>query len=440
MNKQLWLQTALQKGFSDFEIYESQFKHSEITWYRGQMDTFVTSDVTGIGLRGIVNGKTAFLSLEEVNDDMMDRVLDRMIEQAGCISKNEGDELFGGALYVNVPSKSFKMADIPSIKAFLASLEEKLAAYDQRVSQVASLSFEQSAGKRSICNSLGLDVCDDMEYQLVVASVVVEDGDDQKDAYRAQLVKDLATFDVDGFVKELVDEAIAKLHSHPLKTDTYPVIMKNEAMQSLLSAFAGLFSGDLIYKGISCLKDKENEKIFSDKITLIDDPTNEDALSAVAFDDEGVPCTKKVLVDKGVFKQALHDLKSAKRMHTQSTGNGFKSGAAGVVGVLPMNMYIEPSDKSFDELVQDMGTGFVITDLEGLHAGIDFVTTNFSLQCRGYWVENGVRKDNITLVTVASNFMDMMKQVKDVANDLEWEYHGIVSPSISFEGLAISGE
>lgn len=69
-----------------------------------------------------------------------------------------------------------------------------------------------------------------------------------------------------------------------------------------------------------------------------------------------------------------------------------------------MNCYIQPGDKSLDELCQDMQEGLVITELAGLHAGIDFVTTNFSLQCSGYYVKNGKCDHSVSLITVAGNF------------------------------------
>ena len=87
-----------------------------------------------------------------------------------------------------------------------------------------------------------------------------------------------------------------------------------------------------------------------------------------------------------------------------------------------------------------MKDGLVITDLQGLHAGIDFVTTNFSLQASGYLVKDGKRDRSVTLITVAGNFMDLMKKVEEVGSDLDWSYHQIKSPSIYFKECAVSGE
>ena len=99
-----------------------------------------------------------------------------------------------------------------------------------------------------------------------------------------------------------------------------------------------------------------------------------------------------------------------------------------------------PQTKSLEELCEDMKDGLVITDLQGLHAGIDFVTTDFSLQASGYLVKNGKRDQSVTLITVAGNFMALMNDVVEVGGDLDWTYHQVISPSIYFKNCAISGE
>ncbi|MBR2067115.1 MAG: TldD/PmbA family protein, partial [Solobacterium sp.] len=235
-------------------------------------------------------------------------------------------------------------------------------------------------------------------------------------------------------------EVLGKLNAHSLASGTYPIILERRAMTALFSALADIFSGDLISKGISPLKDKLNEKIFSDLITIIDDPKNLDAVRVANYDDEGCPTRKKILVDKGEFKVILHNTKSAMRMNGESTGNGFKGSYASPVSISPMNCYIEAGEKSLEELCMEMQEGFVITSLAGLHAGIDFVTTNFSLQCAGYYVKEGKRDHSVTLVTVAANFLDLMNKVVSVGNDLEWKLNSVACPSIYFSSCAISGE
>ena len=105
-----------------------------------------------------------------------------------------------------------------------------------------------------------------------------------------------------------------------------------------------------------------------------------------------------------------------------------------------MNCYIEPGEKSLDELQEEMGEGVVITSLQGLHAGINPVTTDFSLQCSGYYVKDGKKDHSVSLITIAGNLIKMLKNVKAVGSDLDFEYRSIATPSIYVGEAAISGE
>lgn len=441
MNKSKWIEFALSKGMESVEIYQSLSTRKEITWFSGQMDTFVSSHVLGTMVRGIIDGNMASMALEDTDDSKMEEVISSLIKQAKTVTTKEKD-------FLRKPEKTdevtkvekFKKPTMDKIKQVLQQIEEKCLAYDSRVTQVSYLSFEEAMGTREITNSYGVQVNDEDYMNAIGCSVAVSHDGEIKDDALVKVVYDIDKFDVDAYVKELCDKALLKLKAVSLKSGNYSVIFEKDAMTNLFASFVGLFSGDLIFKGISPLKGKENTQIFSDKITIIDNPRNIEALTIANYDDEGCPTKEKVLVDKGVFSSMLHDTKSALRMHTESTGNGFKSGYASNVGVSPMNCYIQPGNKSLDELCQEMQEGLVITELAGLHAGIDFVTTNFSLQCSGYYVKNGKRNHSVSLITVAGNFLEMMNDVKDVANDLEWEYKQIVTPSIAFNACAISGE
>ncbi|MBR2990331.1 MAG: TldD/PmbA family protein, partial [Solobacterium sp.] len=276
--------------------------------------------------------------------------------------------------------------------------------------------------------------------QILTCGAAARNGSDIKNEYRSEIVEDIRTFDRDAFVEKLCTAVLNKLNASSMPSGTYPVIFESSAMTALFTAFSSMFSGELIAKGISPLRDQAGKQVFSEKITITDDPLRPEAAIIFPFDDEGCPTSAKTIVDHGVLKTILHDTRSASGMNTESTGNGFRGSYASPVEVTPVNCCIEPGDQTLDELCADMRDGLVITSLAGLHAGVNPVTTDFSLQCSGYTVKDGVRDHSVTLITVAGNFIELLKQVASVGNDLDWQYSTIAAPSIAFQGVAISGE
>ena len=442
MNKQAWIDYALKEGFESFEIYESTSKGRSVTWYNGSRDTFVTNSVTGVALRGVFNGKMLNYSTENTSDDDMARAISLMKQQASAITSEDEEVLRSPEKGEEVElNRDFKKADSDTINKVLKEVEKKILNYDERVLQVSNMEYSEEVVERHILNSLGLKVDDGIKVNFLVSGIAVKDGDDIKTDFDYTVIENLEEMDSDKFAKDLVEGALDKLNATSLPSNSYPVVIEHKAMTMLFSALAPtMFSGDLIGKGISPLKDKLNTQIFSEKIRVVDNPKYEKAFNIYNYDDEGCPTREKVLVDAGVFKEMLHDTKSANRMNTSSTGNGFKGDYDSKVSVSPKNCYIENGDKSLEEILKEMNEGLVITELDGLHAGIDHTTTNFSLQAAGYYVKDGKKDHAVTLITVAGNFIDMMKDVVEVANDIEWRLNTIATPSIYFKSLSISGE
>lgn len=439
MNKQKWLDRASALGMDGFEITENHSSSREVTWFEGTMDTFVTSRIRSVSLRALIDGKIVSTALEKTDDETMERALQGLLSAAHEVSESEKDVLVGPAPTEEVASlRQWKEPGAAQIKEVLGSLEKKLQAADPRVTMVNDLAFSSSRASKTLTNSLGVEVSDQGGAQVIVASLTMKEGDDLRDGYLVEVVEDLDTFDQDAFVARLVDKVASQLNARSMKSASTRVLFNREAMSTLFSSFASMFSGTLIAKGVSPLTGKEGEKIFSSKITVIDDPRNQQALSLSNYDDEGHPTYEKIVVDKGIFETVLHNTRSAIKMNAASTGNGFKSGA-GATSAMPSNLYIVPGQDNFDTLLKTMDNGVVITELAGMHAGIDFITTNFSLQAKGYLVENGQKVRPLTLITIAGNFLDLMKKVMAVGDDLVWETRTIACPSILFSEAAIGG-
>lgn len=439
MNKQAWIDKALELGLEGFEITRTSQNSREISWFEGQMDSYVTSRILSTSFRALSQGKIVSLSLEKVEDDQMEEILGKMAQAAKAVSESEKDELVPVMETEETASlRHWVRPSADQIGAAMARLENKIKEADDRVTRINGIDWSDSAFESELSNSLGVNVQDCGGSQVIVAAVTVEENGDLRDAWDLELVENLEDFDEDSFVKRLVDKAVSQLNARSMKSTTCPVLLTNDAMSTLFGCFTGMFSGSLIAKGISPLTGKVGDKIFSDLVTVIDDPRNQQAVSLQNYDDEGHPTFTKVVVDKGVFETVLHNTKSALKMNASSTGNGFKSGG-GATSVQPMNMYIVPGKKSFDELVAEMGNGVVIDSLAGMHAGVDFVSANFSLQAKGYLVENGEKKRPLTLITIAGNFLDLMKRVQAVGNDLDWKAHSVTCPSILFESAAVGG-
>lgn len=116
------------------------------------------------------------------------------------------------------------------------------------------------------------------------------------------------------------------------------------------------------------MKDKLGERITNSCISIIDDPFEED--NPRTFDAEGTPSVKTVVVEDGILKSFLHNLKTARKAGVASTSNAGRAGVASPVGVSPSNFFIAKGEKSYDALVSELDSGIVVTELGALHSGL----------------------------------------------------------------------
>ena len=191
---------------------------------------------------------------------------------------------------------------------------------------------------------------------------------------------------------------------------------------------------------MSLLKDKEGNIIASNFLNIVDNPLLNNGLASTPFDDEGVSTYKKYIIKDGKLVTLLHNLKTANKANTKTTGNGFKSSYSSVVSVSPTNLYIESGKKTFEELLYGIKEGVIVTDFAGLHSGTNSITGDFSLAAKGYFIENDKKSYPIEQITVAGNFFELIKNIEDIANDLVFPLSSIGSPSIKIKSLSIAGK
>ena len=437
MNWEKWKQAAVQRGISDLQVDENGSRITSLRLFEGNVDSFTISDCRTWSIKGIYHGRMGSVVVESMKEDEIPFVLHALIENAEAITSEDVIELYPGEQeYPSLVYKENKCLRQPVFDkiALLKEVEDKLLHSDSRIAQVMEVSYRDYEGDVTLRNTRGLNASRHADVTMLSAEVLVKDGDDQKSAYDVAVLKSLDAFDVDRFVNDLKEEAVSKLHAKQILSGSYPTIIKGKAMANLLGCLIIQLNGEQVAKGISLLKDSLDRQIFDEKVSLIDDPFMEDGIQSTPFDDEGVACRRKELVAHGILQGYLHHLKSAKALHMEATGNGFGA------DISHTNLYLAQGDNTFTDMIRTMKNGVVISDVTGLHAGWNPITTQFSLQASGFYVKDGEIVHPLNLITIAGNFLELMKDITMIGNDLIHYPTGIGSPSVLFPSLAISGE
>lgn len=434
---------AQEEGFSEYEVYYVDRESLSISVYKEEVEKYNLNNSAGLSFRGKFGDRIGYSYTEILDEDAIEMLVKKAKENVLAIENNDIQFIYeGDKEYKEISTYYEALENLAPDKLIniAINMEKEAKKYCDKVESFSGCAISYSSGKYGIINSKGLNLKNKSNLLTAYVVPIVKDGENMYDGCGYVVAKSLDEIDPAKIAKMGVDEALSKIGATSIPAGNYKVIINNEAMVSLLSTFAGIFSGDAVQKGLSLLKGKEGEIIASDIVNLVDDPHLKDGLASVAFDDEGVATVKTYLIQDGKLNTLLHNLKTANKAGVKSTGNGFKASYASPISVSPTNFYIEPGVNSLEEMTKKIDKGLIITDLAGLHSGANSITGDFSLAAKGFYIENGVKTHPVEQITVAGNFFTLLTDIEEVGNDLKFPMSSVGSPSIMIKELSIAGE
>ncbi|MBE6930817.1 MAG: TldD/PmbA family protein [Ruminococcaceae bacterium] len=421
------------------EVYFEEGDSFKVRIDKQEVDAYTVSRDYGLGLRVQKDGRDGY-AYTEVFEDAAGLVA-RALDNAAAVSASDVHPMQGKCVYPEVkelPNPVFEMSEAEKIELARA-LERAALAADPRVDRVQYDMVCTASSRVCIANTNGLEAeaFERISY-CMVEPVLMENGEIH-DSFAYRINAD--TTDVEGCAREAVADAAAQFGAGPVPPGEYRTLWTNQALSDMLGAFAGLFNADRAQKGMSALAGKEGQKIAAECITMVDDPLY--PLYPRAFDAEGTPSEATVIVENGVLCSLMHNLKTAAKAGVASTSNASRAGAASPVSIAPSQFYVKPGEKSFDELTGMLGDGLIITDVSGLHAGVNPVSGEFSLLAKGKLVEGGKIVRSVEQITVGGSFFTLFGGVEAVGSDLRFGLPGsgcMGCPSVLVSKLMVAGK
>lgn len=416
--------TFAEVSYNENESFSVQVQNREI-------DEYEASSTSRMSLRVLFNGKEG-IAYTEVLADAAELVA-RAIDNAGVIEDKDEHPVQGAQTYREIEQPKDALRELSEAdKITLAFKLEEAVLVEEEVVRVHAAAVSSSKSFSSLDNSLGLHAERFSEGSTVVLAPIMQRGEELQDAYAVRW--DETATDIEAIVKEAVEKARKRFGGSPVPAGTYDLIMSKEAGRSLLAGFWSIFSAEQSQRNLSFLTGLEEQVIAADCVNLVSDPYL--ATNPLAFDGEGSPAQSLTVIEKGIFKTFLHNLKTAKKADRQTTGHSSALGA----GISPGNFYIKAGESKADEFNSILGNGLLIEGISGLNAGLNTVSGDFSLLAEGQLIENGVVTRPVEQITIAANYRDFLKQITHVGDDLYFGGRGgIGSPSLIVKAVKVGG-
>ena len=230
------------------------------------------------------------------------------------------------------------------------------------------------------------------------------------------------------------ERAVRRLGPVKPETAVMPVVFEQRLAGGLVGALAGAVNGAAVARGTSFLKDAMGEAVLKDGLDLVDDPGRRRGLGSRPFDAEGLPCRRRALVEGGVLRSWLLDLRSARRLGLPPAGHAARSAGA-APGPASSNLYLAPGRLSPDELVGEIEHGLFVTALMG--HGVDLVAGRYSQGAAGFAIRGGEIAEPVSEITIAGELRGMLLGL-EAADDLV--FRGAANaPTLRVEAMTVGG-
>jgi TldD protein len=217
--------------------------------------------------------------------------------------------------------------------------------------------------------------------------------------------------------ERLAKRAIEQLGAKPPQGGTSPVVLGSNVVGVFVhEAFGHLAEADLALAG-GVLPNKFGKKIASDVVTFYDDGTVNGGFGSFKYDDEGVPTQKTLLVKDGVVTGLLHNRETAQKFNAEPTGNA-RAEDFRVEPIIRMrNTFMAPRDHSFEELIEDVRSGYYFKSFRGGQANVDG-TFQVGIQ-EAYEIVKGELGEPVRNASISGNTLETLFKVDAVGKDFE---------------------
>ena len=402
----------------------------------GKVEGTEASESDDVSLRVFVGRRVASVSANATSDPAT--LAERAVAMAAASPEDPYQGLADAALLARRPM-DLDLFDATEVSA--ARLREDALAMEAAALEVQGVTNSGGAGASAGMGGLVLATSDGFFGQYMATrfsrsvSVVAGEGTAKERDYDFSSRLHFAELDaVEKIGRSAGDRTVRRLGARKARTGPVTVVFDPRVARGIAGHIAGAINGASVARGTSFLRERMGEQVAAAGITVTDDPLRPRGQSSRPFDGEGVQGQPLTMVEHGVLRHWSLSSSAARELGLETNGRGVR--AASSVTPSSTNLAIEPGEKTPQELIGSLRSGFYVTEVFG--QGVDMMTGDYSRGASGFWIEDGALTWPVSEVTIASNLRDMFMNMVP-ANDLDRNF-GTAAPTLLIGGMTLAGE
>ncbi|MBM3295480.1 MAG: TldD/PmbA family protein [Candidatus Aminicenantes bacterium] len=378
----------------------------------------------GAGVRVLSGDKTGFAYTDELSEEKILRAAEvaSAIAQGSETGRAVGLQEARRPSYISVRVPLGDVADAKRLEVMMRA-HQAARDYDKRIT-MASVNYYDEVRSRTIANSEGLFLRDELPLLFfIVQTLGAGNGTSHMGRERLSRRSGFEMFDEvkpEDLARACARESIAMLEAKDAPAGRMDVVMQNGWGGVLVHEAVGHpLEADNIAKEIGVFTGKLGRKVAAPMFTMVDDGTLPNFRGTANFDDEGTPMRRNVLIREGVLEKYMTDVRSARQIRAERTGNGRRESFRHIPIPRMTNTFIEAGTDKPEDILASTKSGIYVQSLSG--GSVNPVTGVFNFTCReAYLIENGKRTVPVKGATLVGNCLDIIQGIDAVGDDLDF--------------------
>ena len=437
------VEAALDAGATQAEGYAEQDRSRQIRVYQGAVESLSDAGGRGVGVRAFLDGRAGHAYGTDLSDAGVRGLAAAAVEAARVSDPDEYGGLAETAGAAEVEGLfSAGVGEWPTEDKVELALEvERAARAHGGISQVEDTVYADGEGTVALANSSGFASSYELSSAHAYASAFAGEDEDLMTGMGVGMARDPASLDPAAIGDEAAERALALTGARQPSSRRCPVVLDPFVAASFVGFIGAMLSADAVQRGRSLFAGQEGEEVADPAFVLTDDGAHPEGLASAPFDGEGSPTRRTALIEAGRLQTYLFDARTARRAGRSTTANARRGSYRSQPSVGTSNLLLEPGSHTFAELVAEAGEGLMVTDVAGLHSGVNPVSGTFSVGAEGRLIEGGELGRPVREITIASDLVAMLRAVRAVGSEARWVPFGgsVKAPPLLVGEMSVSG-
>ena len=438
------VEAAVTAGAGDAEAYASRDSGREVRVHGGEIESLTAATQSGIGVRAWIGHRVGYAFGTDLSEAGVAAIAARAADAAAAADEDEFasppepaeiEPLAG----LSDPTGADWSAD--RVAELALSVERTALAADSRIAGVEQAVYADSAELVSIVSSAGVAGEYESSSCFAYLQALAEGDGGRETGLGFGLARGPGDLDPVAIGAEGAERALAMIGASKPASRACPVVFDPTVAASFAGLIGAVLGANAVQRGRSPFAGRLNEELAGEALALYDDGRDPQGAASAPFDGEGVPRRRTALIEGGRLRAYLYDTYTANREGGSSTGSASRHGYRSLPSVSPSNLIVATGTLDLQGLLNEARDGIYVTDVAGLHSGVNPVTGVFSVGASGRAIRDGELAEPVREFTIAGDLVSMLGAVKATGAEARWVPFGgsVSTPPLLIGEMAISG-